>query len=200
MSHLAAPSIQTVTRPVTAQAAAPAAWAPGQEKKIETQAAAPAAPAISAQNTPAPAKAPVSSDLMSALLDVQAGADHGQSSGHDAHVDPGHGGDHTDRGHHGKPVTPPPAPTPEPTPAPAPVIPSFDVQLPARAIAEANQTLADGRASDEARTAFVTAAVERRAQSFVAQGQAALAVIQSMQAQFSAFQSGGRQTRYGLYA
>lgn len=120
---------------------------------------------------------------------VTARGDHGDSSGHDGHVDHGQDGDHHDRGWHGKPPVPTPPPLPTPTPEPPPVvIPSFDPSVPARAIAEASKTLAEGRAADAARTAFVTASVERRAEAFVAQGQAALALFKGMQAQYSAWQ------------
>jgi hypothetical protein len=122
--------------------------------------------------------------------------DHGARSGHPGHVDNGQGGHHTDRGHHGKP----PSSQPEPQPAPAPVvIPSFDPGMPARAIAQVNETLAQGRASEQARTAFVTAAVQRRSATYVAQGQAALAIFQQMQSQFAAWQADGATGQRGLY-
>lgn len=112
---------------------------------------------------------------------------HGACSEHDAHDDDGRGGDHTDRGWHGRPPAPTPSPAPDPAPQPV-VIPSFDPSLPARAIAEAAKTLAEGRAAEAARTAFVTAAAERRAEAFAAQGKAALAVFKGMQAQHAAWQ------------
>ena len=80
------------------------------------------------------------------------------------------------------------------------MIPSFDPGMPARAIAQVTETLAQGRASEQARTAFVTAAVQQRSATYVAQGQAALAVFEQMQAQFAAWQANGAAGQRGLYA
>jgi hypothetical protein len=229
VTQIAALSVLTSNRPMAASTAGSAAADHGQARAAEAHAAAPAQPAVSARNTPAPAAPLAAPGLMSALVDLQAHleaaapkaaeafppvagrlaepasgrgrADPGESSGHPDHVDNGHGGQHTDRGHHGKPPVAEPGPQPGPQPAPQPVvIPSFDPGAPARAIAEAAETLAQGRASEQARTAFVTAAVQRRSATYVAQGQAALAIFQQMQSQFAAWQADGATGQRGLYA
>jgi CubicO group peptidase (beta-lactamase class C family) len=58
-----------------------------------------------------------------------------------------------------------------------------------RTVALVDRQLAEGRAAQQARSAFVAAAAERRAAATVAQGHAALAILQSTETDMAAFQS-----------
>lgn len=85
------------------------------------------------------------------------------------------------------PVVQPPVTLPPVVQPPVRQPPAFDSALPARAIALVQRQLADEAASEQGRSAFAAAAAASQAQRTVVQGQVALSVLQSIQADMAAF-------------
>lgn len=178
MTSIAALSVQSMTRPAAAHAAAPVAATPAREGEADGR--------VSARD-PAPALPLLAQPSLAALVAVQA-----QQGGGHADPQPDHGKD-DQHGH-----APAPQPTPDPTPAPPPVVtpPVFrpapvaaDPAAAARAIAGVERVLAEGRIAQAERSAFAAASAERRAAATVAQGQAALAIFAAMQANMADFRA-----------
>jgi hypothetical protein len=177
VTSIAALGVQTVTRPVTAHAAAPMGAPPAREGDAD--------PKTSAKD-PAPAGPLLAGAALATLISAQAHAD----------PQPDHGRD-DEHGHKPPQPTPePPAPPVVPPPVVQPPVPrpapSADPAAPARAIAMIERALADGRTAEAARSAFTAAAAERRAAATIAQGRAALAIFAAMQAEM-----GGHRTGFG---
>ncbi|MDB5494471.1 MAG: hypothetical protein JWP86_1808 [Phenylobacterium sp.] len=140
------------------------------------------------------------------------------------HVDPQptHGED-DDHGHKPPVIDPPPVvqppivqpPVVQPPVVKPPVVqpplvqppvrrpPPLDSALPAKAAALVARQLADEAASERGRSAFAAAAAASQAQRTVIQGQVAMTILQSVQADMAAFQAAGSNatwSRRGLYA
>ena len=90
------------------------------------------------------------------------------------------------------PVPQPPVSEPPPVVTPIPVVAppaSVDLMAPARTIAMIDKRFAEELVSQTARSAFAAASAERRAAATVVQGKAALATLQAVQADMSAFRA-----------
>jgi len=180
VSQIAALSVQTVHRPQAAPAAA-------RVEPAETRAATPAPAAASERREPTPVAPAMAEETLGALIAAQAGG-HGDPQ-------PSHGRD-DEHGHKPPAGDPPPVVTPPPVaqppanpPPPKPPV-SYDPAAPARAIAMIDRQLKDEAVSQAARAAFSAAAAQRHAAAYVAQGRAALAILQTTQADMAAFQGG----------
>lgn len=187
MTRIVAISVQTAPRLPAARPAAPVAAKPVATVR----------PADAERREPAPAVPSIAAAAMAVLIEAQAHGERGQED-----PQPEHGRD-DDHGHKPPPVvlppvtqppvaqppvTQPPVSEPPPLIAPPPATPApMDLAAPARAIAMIDRHFADEAISDAARSAFVAASAERRAAATVAQGQAALAVLQAVQADMSSF-------------
>lgn len=164
MTRIAAISVQTIARPAAARPAAPVV------RPVETQ-----KPAVERRELQADLPK-LAAEALAVLIAAQARHDERD----DPH--PEHGRDH---GH--KPPAPQPPPvveTPTPTPAPSPVPNPAPVMADpaagARALAMINKVFAEGAVAEAARSAFETASAQRRAAAYVAQGQAALTLLQGI--------------------
>ncbi|MDB5420001.1 MAG: hypothetical protein JWP50_3420 [Phenylobacterium sp.] len=101
------------------------------------------------------------------------------------------------------PVVKPPVVQPPLVQPPVRRPPPLDSALPAKAAALVARQLADEAASERGRSAFAAAAAASQAQRTVIQGQVAMTILQSVQADMAAFQAAGSNatwSRRGLYA
>lgn len=176
MTRIAAISVQTFARLPAARPAAPTA-ARAEEQRGGWPAERGAALHEAAK---------IAGEALTALIAAQA------HHGHHGDPHPEHGHDH---GHRPPPVTQPPTTEPPPVvpppvseppvaqppaPAPTPLTVVADPAAGARASAMVSKVFAEGAVAEAARSAFTAAAAERRAAAYVAQGQAALTLLQGV--------------------
>lgn len=192
MSQISALSVQTLHRPQAVRAAAPVAMA---AREVQTS-------ATSAAQRALPERALVAPEILGVLIEAQAHShagdrhdDHGHAHGG------GHGHSHDHRPPTGDPppviqpppvsqppVSDPPASEPPLAAEPPPVAPvASDPAAPARTIAMIDRHFAEAAIAEAARSAFAAAAAQRDAAAFVAQGRAALAILQATETDMTAF-------------